>query len=106
MTEAALTAAVLEVMGLCGWRAIHQRPAVARSGRWSTAIQGPGCKGWPDVFGVRRGEAVAAELKVGRNRPSLEQREWLELLEAVPGVRVFVWTDRDWTEGRIEEVLR
>lgn len=104
MTERELTAGVLELLGLMGWRAIHQRPAQQRSGRWSTAIQGPGSKGWPDVFAVRRGECFAAELKVGSNRPTADQREWLALLEQA-GVTAFVWTDKDWNDGTIERVV-
>lgn len=59
--------------------------------------------GWPDLVLVRRGVMVAAELKsrAGRLRP--EQRTWLDALDGVPGVRVYVWRSTDWPE--IERVL-
>ena len=48
--------------------------------------------------------AAAAELKVGRRKPSPEQMVWLDELCRVPGVESHVWTPDDWPT--IEQVLR
>lgn len=60
-------------------------------------------KGWPDLFMVRGERAVAAELKVGRNKPTQEQWDWLKAL-AVAGVETHVWYPESWEE--LTEVLK
>lgn len=104
MTEAELQSAVLELLHLLGYRAMHTRPARTRSG-WRTPLQGPTSPGWPDVFAVKGSRAIAAELKVGRNKPTPEQTAWLEALAAA-GIETFVWTDVHWLAGTIEAALR
>lgn len=52
---------------------------------------------------VRDGRLIFAELKVGRNKPTAAQTEWLETLGAVEGVEVYVWWPDDWDD--IEETL-
>jgi hypothetical protein len=42
--------------------------------------------GWPDLFCVKPGRAVALELKTQRGRVTAEQYGWLGLLASVPGV--------------------
>lgn len=46
--------------------------------------------GWPDVFAVRDGRALALELKHGTNQPTDEQRAWLRDLERVSGIEAAV----------------
>jgi hypothetical protein len=104
MTEADLTAAVLELLDALGWRACHHRPARTSSG-WRTPVQGPTATGWPDVVAVRGERIIAVELKVRCNRPTPAQVAWLEALGAA-GVEAYVWTDTDWTDGTIEPLLR
>ncbi len=58
-------------------------------------------KGWPDLFMVRGGTCIAAELKV-KGKLTDEQREWLSALSGA-GVAAFCWTPDDWPE--IEFVL-
>ena len=43
--------------------------------------------GWPDIFAVRAGRALAIEIKVPPDDVSGEQREWLDRLGSVPGIR-------------------
>lgn len=106
MTENELTAAVLELAGILGYRACHQRPARTAHG-WRTAVQGPGSKGYPDCLLVHQktGRILFIELKVGRNKLSPDQEQWRDLL-LFAGARYCLFTDVDWHEGAIEHVLR
>jgi hypothetical protein len=95
-SEAEFQAAVLELLGFLGWRAIHCRPLRTKHG-WRVAIAGPGCVGWPDVVAVKtrpelggRHRALAAELKGIHGRLSADQRVWLGLL-AGAGIETHVW---------------
>lgn len=57
--------------------------------------------GWPDVVLARPGRVIFAELKMPKNYPTVEQKEWLEALSA--GKEVYLWYPRQWQE--IMEVL-
>lgn len=94
MTEAALQEAVLRLARLCGWEAYH--PYDSRKS----------APGFPDTTLVRPPRIIFAELKVGGNRLSPAQVRWLGRLGGVPGVEVFVWTDRDWLNGEVDRVLQ
>lgn len=101
ITEAEFIEQVAAFASLHGWHAAHFRPARTAKG-WRTPCQFQ-AKGWPDLFMVRNGRIVVAELKRSRKeKPTQEQYFWLSWLsEALPDV--FIWTPDDWTE--IEEVL-
>jgi hypothetical protein len=74
-----------------GWRFAHFRPARTKYG-WVTPMEGD--DGWPDYVLVRPPRLIIAELKRLR-RPSevnLGQKVWLDQLDAVPGVEVYLWT--------------
>ncbi len=93
---------VLQLAKLRGWRTAHFRPAMLRSGKWVTAVQGDG-KGFPDLILVRGAHIIAVELKVGRNKMTAEQIAWRDaLVEA--GVGFSLWTPDCWE--LIEEVLK
>jgi hypothetical protein len=102
-TEAEFTRQVIQLAKIQSWKICHFRPAVNRSGKWSTPLQGD--PGWPDLFAVHEAKrlAFAAELKVGDNEPTPEQRQWLEAMRRA-GIRTFLWTPADWPT--IEAVLR
>lgn len=102
ITESEFTRQVLECARLHGWISAHFRPALTARGTWRTAVQGDGA-GFPDVILVRGGVLIAAELKVGKNKPTEAQRRWLDEFAAC-GVRAAVWTPADWSE--IEEAMR
>ena len=105
MKEKELVAAVLGLLEQRGWRAIHQLPAVVgQRGHMLTAYQGPGAKGWPDIFAVRGDRAIAMELKAGRNKPSAEQLAWLADLRAA-GIETYIVYDVDWMAGQLDKVL-
>lgn len=59
--------------------------------------------GFPDICAVRGPRLIFAELKTMKGRVTPEQRAWLDDLEKVPGVEVFVWKPRDLDE--IEAIL-
>lgn len=101
ISEKEFTSQVIEYAHHMGWRVAHFRPARTAKG-WRTPVQGDG-KGWPDLFLVRDYRLVAAELKVGRNKPTAEQERWLAALAAGGQVETFVWRPKDWPE--IERVL-
>lgn len=101
ITENEFTAQVIQLAQACGWRVAHFRPARTATG-WRTAVQGDG-KGFPDLVLAHkeRGRVIFAELKVGNNKPSPEQNDWLQTLAAVSisaGVSVYLWTPDDWPE--------
>lgn len=104
-TEAQFTAQVIAFARMHGWRVAHFRGVrVQRKGGgtyYETPVQGDG-KGFPDLILVRRGTLVAAELKVGRNAVTAEQRDWLAAFGAA-GAAVHEWRPEDWPE--IERTL-
>lgn len=59
--------------------------------------------GWPDLFAVRAGRAVAAELKT-RGQPTAAQQAWLADLDQVPGIETHVWYPAD--EDEMQATLR
>jgi hypothetical protein len=100
ITEDEFTDQVLAFAKLHGWLRAHFRPAMTSRG-WRTAVQGDGV-GWPDLVLVRGGVMIAAELKVGDNKPTADQEKWLAAFREC-GATAFVWTPGDWAE--IERVL-
>jgi thiol:disulfide interchange protein len=90
ITEKQFMAQVLRLAHLCHWRTYHTHDS-----RRSVA-------GFPDLVLLRGPRVVVAELKVGRNRPTPAQVEWLESWRAA-GVPAYLWTPAEW--GEIEAVL-
>lgn len=82
---------VVQLARTLGWRVALFRPARTTKG-WRTAVGADGA-GWPDLMLVRD-RLVAAELKVGRNRLTPEQADWIEWLTAA-GVECHVWRPED-----------
>lgn len=60
--------------------------------------------GFPDLLMVRGERLVIAELKVGTNRLSEDQAEWMFALSGAKSVETYVWYPKDWDD--IEEKLR
>ena len=54
--------------------------------------------GFPDLFMVRNGQAIAAELKREGKRGvvSAAQEDWLDAMSDVPGIRAYVWRPSQW----------
>lgn len=95
ITEAIFTTQVIELAQILGYRTAHFRPAMTAHG-WRTAVSGDG-KGWPDLVLLKGNRMIVAELKVGRNKATVEQLAWLDAFKAA-GVDAFVWTPTDWDE--------
>ena len=72
---------VIKLAKLCGWRRIlHIRDSRKSEG-----------EGFPDLLMIRDGDQIAAELKVGANATTPEQRYWLEAFDGVAGCVALVW---------------
>jgi hypothetical protein len=59
-------------------------------------------EGWPDLFMVRNGRAIAAELKAAGGRLRREQGGWLVWLREC-GIEAYVWFPND--EAEVKRVL-
>ena len=79
MTEKAFQEQVIQLAKLCGFLPYHTRDS-----RRSAA-------GFPDLILIKDAELIAAELKVGANTSTPEQRYWLEAFDNVPGCTAIVW---------------
>lgn len=107
LTEAQWQEQVLGMARLFGWRCAHFRPALTAKG-YRTPVQADGA-GFPDLVLARQrpgqyGELLFVELKSDSGRLSPRQHAWIELLDHVDGVEVYVWRPEDADE--VEAVLR
>ncbi len=92
ITEADFLRQVRNLARIFGWATYH--PFLSK---WSE-------KGWPDLTLIRPPRIVLAELKAEKGRVSEEQRRWLGMLGACPGVETFLWRPSDLE--RVAEILR
>jgi hypothetical protein len=101
--EASVASVVEDLLTVGGWAWLHQRPARRAGEGWAAPVSGNASKGWPDYFACRGGEAVAIEAKGSRGRLSPEQGEWLDRLNAVPGIDAYIVgpSDLEWLERRL-----
>lgn len=97
MSEAQFTAAVIDFAQYKGWLVAHFRPARTTRG-WRTPVQGD--KGFPDLVLARDGRVIFAELKVGKNKMSVEQERWSTALP-----EMYLWHPAD-LRGAIPDALR
>jgi hypothetical protein len=100
-SEAEFVRQVIRECQIQGWTAVHFDTAKAKSGKWITAYIGDG-KGFPDIIAFRGARLLGMELKVGHNKPTMEQEEYLEVIRRVGG-QAFVFWPKDWPH--IIEVL-
>lgn len=106
-SEAEFQRQVIEYAQMHGWRVAHFRKVRVqrKNGEvyYETPVAADG-KGFPDTILVHEQlcQCLVAELKVGNNQPTFEQREWLSAFRAA-GVPTYVWRPCDWAE--IETVL-
>ena len=86
---------VIQLARLLNYRVAHFRTSMNARGKYQTAVAGDGA-GFPDLVLVKPGAGVVfAELKVGKNRMSLAQEEWLLCLRK-SGVKAYCWFPCDW----------
>lgn len=87
---------VIDVAHLAGWRVAHFRAGRTADG-WRTPVTADGA-GWPDLVCVRGDRIIFAELKSDTGKLSARQRQWLDVLQLIPGCEVYVWRPGDWAE--------
>ena len=87
ISEAEFTSQVVRLFSLYGWKVCHIRPAKTARG-WRTAYEGHA--GLPDIIAARGGVIIMAELKVGKNKPTADQVQWLKASGSP------VWRPEDW----------
>lgn len=92
ISEADFLTAVITAARLYGWHVNHQRPAMARTGRYVTATTGH--VGFPDIALARAGVVIVAELKTNRGRLGPGQGDWLDAL----GNYGRLWRPSDWAD--------
>ena len=81
--EKALQQRIMDTAKALGWLAYHTHDA-RRS-----------VPGFPDTCLVRGERLVFAELKSEKGKVTVEQQQWLDALEKVPGVECRVWRPAD-----------
>jgi hypothetical protein len=92
---------IQDLLSKRGWIFHHQRPAWTSKGYRSTIS---GEKGFPDFICFREEKSktqewdtirqVVIEAKAGSDKPTTEQRMWLEFFREV-GAEVYVWYPKD-----------
>jgi len=95
MNEAQFTKLVIDLAAMYGWHVTHFRPAQMKSGKWATPLQGDA--GFPDLVLVHDalgGGVIFAELKVGNNRLSAGQQQWIDRLQNAKA-ETYVWRPHD-----------
>ena len=100
ISEAEFTKQVIELAQLNGFRVAHFRGVRVQrkdgSVHYCTPVQADGA-GFPDLLMLRGRAAIVAELKVGANKPSEAQRQWLAAFE-MTDFDVQVWRPENWDE--------
>jgi len=86
MTEKEFMQQVRDLAKLCGWLTYH------------TYDSRRSPEGFPDLVLVRGNQMVFAELKSERGKVRPEQRMWLDALEKVCDVEVYLWRPHNWDE--------
>lgn len=87
---------------LYGWRAVHFRPALQRSGNWSTPFSGDG--GFPDLVLAKEGKLLFIECKSGKDKLRPDQEAWRDAL-IMAGADWRLWTREGWQRGEYDSAL-
>lgn len=93
MTEKSLQQAVTDLAHLLKWKSYH------------TFDSRRSAKGFPDLILCRNERIVAIELKSAKGVATVEQLDWLTVLEAA-GVECHLLRPEQWRDGTIERILR
>jgi hypothetical protein len=92
LSEDEFTDQVIELFQLYGWKVVHFDRARKKNGGWRTPIRGD--PGSPDILAAKNGRVIHAELKVGKNKPTVFQKSWLRNL----GQNAYLWYPENWNE--------
>ena len=97
MTETEFTNELLKWAKAYGWHRFHARSSGRmHNGKAIPTVQGN--SGFPDLVLLRGKRLIFAELKVGKNKPSDEQLQWIAMLDEVHGVEVHLWRPEQWSQ--------
>ena len=107
ISEAAFVREIIKRAKKLGHKAAHFRSVRVQrkdgSTHWQTPVQGDGA-GFVDLIIAAGDTLYAIEAKVGRNKPTLLQLDWLEAFRGVRRVVPGIWRPEDWQA--INEILR
>jgi len=92
ISEDEFTDQVIAVFQLHRWKVVHFDRARKKDGSWRTPLRGD--PGSPDILAARNGRVIHAELKVGKNKPTVFQKSWLRNL----GQNAYLWYPENWNE--------
>src|SRR5262245_34848460 len=90
-TEKEFQGQIVQLANLLGWLVYHTHDSRRCA------------PGFPDLLLLRGAVLIVAELKVGNNKLSPQQRAWLSAFRAA-GIPAYEWRPGSWPE--IESVLR
>lgn len=94
LTEKQFQHQVEHLAHVYGWRLFHALPAMNSTGGWRTAQTGD--IGFPDLVLAHPTKGlIFAELKSQRGRITVDQRIWLNILEAT-GAETHIWRPSDF----------
>ncbi len=96
VSESEWLTAVGDALDWNGWWWYHSRPARRKDGRWVTATQGSGSRGFPDIVAVRDDRTLFMELKADKGRVSPEQTDWIGRLNAAGQEAHIIRMPGDW----------
>lgn len=104
-TELECQETIVHAARVCGWLVHAERPAMQRSGKWSTAIQGH--PGFPDLVLVtpQRHQIHFVELKRRPNKVEPAQTVWLAAIEEVGRAFPFVHSHVWWVPEGLDRAL-
>jgi hypothetical protein len=92
ISEDEFTDQVIALFQLYRWKVVHFDRARKKDGSWRTPLRGD--PGSPDNLAAKHGRVIHAELKVGKNKPTVFQKSWLRNL----GQNAYLWYPENWNE--------
>jgi hypothetical protein len=93
VSEKTFTLQVEDMLAMFGWLSFHDVTKEA---------SGAGAEGWPDIFAVRDGDAIAWKLRTMKGRVTSEQKNWInQLQQAGIDARIVRPNQLAWIEQRL-----
>ncbi len=93
LSEREFQTQLVELGHILGWRSNHVRPCIDSKRGWRTPTT---AIGWPDLTFARLGRLVFVECKGARTPVTDAQREWIALLDTVPGCSAVIARPADF----------
>ncbi len=95
---------ILEVATRFRWKSSHFGAPMRFAPGRKAPVPDRRASGFPDIVAVRAPRLIFAECKSDSRYLRAEQREWQDVLQAIPQVETYVWRPRD--RDAIEAALR